>query len=48
MGPDAARLLDQIPDNDLRLFATIELAAALAGVGGDPLTTGIPAIRVSE
>ena len=32
LGPDAAKLLDQIPDGDLRLFASIELAAALAGV----------------
>lgn len=32
LGTAAAELLDQIPDSDLRLFATIELAAALAGV----------------
>jgi hypothetical protein len=28
---DAAAYLDRIPDADLRLFAQIELAAALAG-----------------
>ena len=33
-GVDAANLLEQIPDDDLRLFASIELAAALAGVPG--------------
>jgi hypothetical protein len=32
LGPEAAKLLDQIPDPDLHLFAIIELAAALAGV----------------
>ena len=32
LGSDSARLLEQIPDNDLRLFASIELAAALAGL----------------
>ncbi len=32
LGVDAANLLEQIPDDDLRLFASIELAAALAGV----------------
>jgi len=32
LGPEAAKLLEQVPDDDLRLFATIELAAALAGV----------------
>ncbi len=31
LGRDAAALLDQIPDDDVRLFATIELAAALNG-----------------
>ena len=30
IGTEAATLLEQIPDNDLRLFASIELAAALA------------------
>ena len=32
LGPDAATLLDRIPDDDLRLFAQIELAAALANL----------------
>ncbi len=32
LGEDAARYLDRIPDPDLRLFAQIELAAALAGL----------------
>jgi hypothetical protein len=32
LGSDAASLLEEIPDDDLRLFASIELAAALAGV----------------
>jgi hypothetical protein len=32
LGPAAAELLDQIPDQDLRLFAVIELSAALSGV----------------
>jgi hypothetical protein len=32
LGEDAAVYLDQIPDPDLRLFARIELAAALAGL----------------
>jgi hypothetical protein len=34
LGVDAASLLERIPDDDLRLFASIELAAALAGVPG--------------
>ena len=34
LGVDAANLLEQIPDDDLRLFASIELAAAMAGVPG--------------
>jgi hypothetical protein len=34
LGADAANLLEQVPDDDLRLFASIELAAALAGVPG--------------
>ena len=32
LGEDAAVYIDQIPDPDLRLFAAIELAAALAGL----------------
>jgi hypothetical protein len=32
MGPEANLLLDRIPDDDVRLFARIELAAALAGL----------------
>ena len=32
IGPEAHLLLDRIPDEDLRLFARIELAAALAGL----------------
>jgi hypothetical protein len=32
LGPDAIIVLDRIPDADLRLFAQIELAAALAGL----------------
>jgi hypothetical protein len=32
MGPEANLLLDRVPDEDLRLFARIELAAALAGL----------------
>lgn len=32
LGADAAVYLDRIPDGDLRLFAQIELAAALAGL----------------
>ncbi len=32
LGAETAKLLERIPDDDLRLFATIELAAALAGV----------------
>jgi len=32
LGPDAAIYLDRIPDDDLRLFAQIEFAAALAGL----------------
>jgi hypothetical protein len=38
LGSEAAKLLDQIPDDDLRLFATIELAAALAGVPESSIT----------
>jgi hypothetical protein len=32
LGADAARLLDEIPDVDVRLFAEIEFAAALVGL----------------
>ncbi|HEV2577273.1 MAG TPA: hypothetical protein VGU25_08680 [Acidobacteriaceae bacterium] len=39
LGPDAAALLVRIPDDDIRLFATIELAAALAGVPASSITT---------
>lgn len=39
LGPDAATLLDRAPDDDLRLFATIELAAALANVPPSSITT---------
>jgi hypothetical protein len=38
LGSEAARLLEQIPDDDLRLFAAIELAAALAGVPESSIT----------
>ncbi len=38
LGPEAAKLLDQIPEPDLRLFAIIELAAALAGVPESSIT----------
>lgn len=31
LGPEAVKLLERVPDDDLRLFAAIELAAALAG-----------------
>jgi hypothetical protein len=39
LGSEAATLLEQIPDNDLRLFGTIELAAALAGLAPSSITT---------
>lgn len=39
LGSQAATLLEQIPDNDLRLFGTIELAAALAGLPPSSITT---------
>ena len=39
LGSDAASLLEQIPDGDLRLFAAIELAAALAGAPPSPITS---------
>jgi hypothetical protein len=52
LGPEAVKLLDQIPDDDLRLFASIELSAALAGVPPSSITTrkqpnppGSPKIR---
>jgi hypothetical protein len=38
LGAEAVKLLEQIPDDDLRLFASIELAAALAGVPGPAIT----------
>jgi hypothetical protein len=38
LGPEAEILLDRIPDYDLRLFAQIELAAALAGLPELPET----------
>jgi hypothetical protein len=38
LGPEAGILLDRIPDDDLRLFAQIELAAALAGLPELPET----------
>jgi hypothetical protein len=38
LGPDAKILLERIPDDDLRLFAQIELAAALAGLPQLPET----------
>jgi hypothetical protein len=38
LGPAAARLLERIPDEDLRLFATIEVAAALAGAPQSSIT----------
>ena len=39
LGPEAARILEQIPDDDLRLFAVIELAAGLAGVPASSITS---------
>lgn len=41
-GPSAERLLDRIPDADLRLFARIEMAAAMAGL---PEFSGIAVFR---
>jgi hypothetical protein len=38
VGPEAVILLDRIPDDDLRLFVQIELAAALAGLPELPET----------
>ena len=52
LGFDAAKLLDEVPDDDLRMFASIELAAALAGVPASSISsrkqrypTGSPAAR---
>lgn len=52
LGFDAAKLLDEVPDDDLRMFASIELAAALAGVPSSSISsrkqrypTGSPASR---
>jgi hypothetical protein len=39
LGPEAAELLSQVPDDDLRLFASIELAAALAGVPASSISS---------
>jgi hypothetical protein len=39
LGPEAVKLLDQVPDDDLRLFASIELAAALADAPASSITT---------
>jgi hypothetical protein len=39
LGPEAAKLLEQIPEDDLRLFASIELAAALAGAPASTITS---------
>jgi len=39
LGPDAAKLLDRVPDDDLRLFASIELAAAMAGVPASSISS---------
>jgi hypothetical protein len=38
LGSEAASLLKRVPDDHLRLFATIELAAALAGVPESSIT----------
>jgi hypothetical protein len=38
LGSGAAKLLERVPDDDLRLFATIELAAALARVPASSIT----------
>jgi len=37
LGPEAITLLERIPDDDIRLFATIELAAGLAGAPESPI-----------
>jgi uncharacterized protein (TIGR03435 family) len=50
-GPGAVRHLDRIPDAALRLFAQIELAAALAGlpqIGGMSITPGPYGFRQSR
>jgi hypothetical protein len=39
LGAEAAGLLEKVPDDDLRLFAVIELAAALAGVPPSSITS---------
>jgi hypothetical protein len=39
LGSDAGRLLEQIPDDDLRLFASIEFAAALSGAPASTITS---------
>jgi hypothetical protein len=39
LGSEAAMLLEQIPDDDIRLFAIIELAAALAGAPASSITS---------
>jgi hypothetical protein len=38
LGSGAAKLLERVPDEDLRLFATTELAAALARVPASSIT----------
>lgn len=38
LGTEGTKLLKQIPDDDLRLFATIELAAALSGLPAASIT----------
>lgn len=39
LGKGAAALLERVPDDDLRLFAGIEMAGALAGLPDLPITT---------
>jgi hypothetical protein len=39
LGSDAGRLLEQVPDDDLRLFASIEFAAALSGAPASTITS---------
>jgi hypothetical protein len=38
LGPEAAKLLGRIPEEDIRLFASIELASALAGLPASPIS----------
>jgi hypothetical protein len=38
LGPEAVKMLERVPDDDLRLFAMIELAAALGGAPGASIT----------